>query len=333
MRTSSFLAFSFVVFPLGCGAPAPAGTSSSGDTTSTAPSPAEVTLRFRAVDAEGAPYTCGATGLHLAGLDDVTPGDLRFYVHDVRLLKAGRPIDIALTQDKAWQYENVALLDFEDATAACSFVIFGKSKTPETNHVVRGTPAEVGPYDGVELTIGVPIGLNHVATADSKSPLNTTGMDHGAADGRQFLRVSFYSDTTGATGDNDHNLLVFRSVCNDVTDGGAVPASAEECEKPNRPVVRLAHTGEFDPAKTTIVVDVDAVFHGYTTPGSPGGPHPDLSAEGRIDCYGPLNAGDLGPQSGSARCGTFYPNVGLAYETGRPEGEQKVFRLEDDEGN
>ncbi|MDI1429501.1 MbnP family protein [Polyangium sorediatum] len=303
------------------------GCSSSDPAPPSTPGPSPVTLQFDAVDAEGTPYVCGAKGLHVAGLTDVTPGDLRLYVHEVRLLKGDRAIPVTLDQDKTWQFQNVALLDFEDATAACSYVIFGKSKTPDTNRVLRGVPAEAGPYDGVEFTLGVPVALNHLETADSKSPLNTTGMDHGAADGRQFVRVSFYSDTTGATGDKDHNLLVFRSVCNNVTNGGEIPASADACNKPNRPTIRLAQSGGFDPAKDRIVVDVDAMFRGYTTPGTPGA-HADLSDGGRIDCYGPLNAGDLGPQIGAERCGTFYPNVGLDYTTGRPQGTQGVFRVE-----
>lgn len=305
---------------LGCSSAEPGATG-------TSPPPTGIRLEFEAVDAMGARFACGAQGLHIAGLKDAIAGDLRFYVHDVRLLKDGRAIEFALEQDKAWQYENVALLDFEDATSACSYVIFGKSKTPETNRVVRGVPAEAGPYDGIELTLGVPAALNHLETAASKSPLNTTGMDHGAADGRQFVRASFYSLTTGATGDKDHNLLVFRSVCNNVTDVGKVPASAEECDKPNRAKIRLTQSGGFDPSKDTIIVDVNAMFAGYTTPGSAGGPHADLNDGGRIDCFGPLNAGDLGAQIGAERCGKFYANVGLDYATGRPKGTQSVFRI------
>lgn len=330
MKTYVFAFFAAGIGTIGCSSSDPTSASSTSPTGMIAP--ATVVLDFTAVDAVGAAYTCGAKGLHIAGLTDAIPGDLRFYIYDVRLVKGDRTISIALEQDKAWQYENVALLDFEDATDACAYVIFGKSKTPETNHIVRGLPAEAGPYDGVEFTLGVPVALNHLETADSKSPLNTTGLDHGAADGRQFVRVGFYSVTTGATGDKDHNLVVFRSVCNNVTDSGKIPASPEDCDKPNRPTIRLTQAGGFDPSKDKIVVDVNAMFKGYTTPGSAGGPYSDLNDGGRIDCYGPLNAGDLGTQSGAERCGKFYPNFGLDYTTGRPKGTQGVFRIEKSTG-
>lgn len=287
---------------------------------------ATTTIRFKAADGDGKEWRCGSSNLRVGNLTDVRPGDLRFYVYDVTLLASdGTSVPFALVDDGKWQHQGVALLDFEDATAECAFVIFGKAKSADVNTELRGTPAAAGPFRGVRFTLGVPPSLNHTEVAIAPSPLSSTGMDHGPADGRQFLRASFYSTTTGTTGNNDHNLIMLRTVCNNVTgDGGAPPADAEACTKPNRPVITVERDGGFDPTQHEIVVDVTNLFAGYSPLGTPG--PADLNDNGRVDCFGPLHAGDLGPTLGAERCGKFYPNLGLAYGTGRAAGTQTVFR-------
>jgi hypothetical protein len=78
-------------------------------------------------------------------------------------------------------------------------------------------------------------------------------------------------------------------------------------------------------ATHAVLFDVSKLLSGYPTPGS--GPSAKLSADGRIDCFGPLHARDLGPQLGAERCGTFYPNLGVSYATGTGAGMQTVFRI------
>lgn len=314
-----------------------AGTACGDDNQSGEPGPIEI--RFSAVDAEDEAFTCGRDDLNIAGLVDAQPGDLRLYIHDVHLLDAeGNRVEFELEDDDAWQHvegdEHVALLDFEDGTAACEHVIFGKVKTSATRDFVRGTPAEPGPYSGVGFRVGVPAALNHSETAPAPAPLNSTGMDHGPADGRQFIRFAFYSETLGDPAEGAYNLYILRSVCNNVTSDGGIPASPGECAKNNRPEVTLGGAGSaFDPASDAVLIDVDALVDAYTVPGSPGGPHPDLNPEGRIDCFSPLHAGDWAPPmapvtfSGAARCGTAYPALGLSYDTGAVVGTQRVFRL------
>ena len=52
----------------------------------------------------------------------------------VRLVKAdGSEVPVTLTQDGLWQVDDVALLDFENATGACA------NGTEETRDVVEGT--------------------------------------------------------------------------------------------------------------------------------------------------------------------------------------------------
>jgi uncharacterized repeat protein (TIGR04052 family) len=289
------------------------------------PQPTAITLAFKPVDADGKRFACGAQDLALAGLTNARPGDLRLYVHDVKLLKAGKALEVAVADDGVWQKDGLVLLDFEDRSAECSIVVFGKATTTETNTVIKGTVAEAGPYDGVQFTVGVPFSKTYLPLDSAPSPLNSAGMDHGS-DGRQHFRLVFYTPTTtgdGGTFQNFHNLVMYRSVCDAVTVDGGVPASESDCAKPNRPVIRI--DGAFDVATQAVLFDVSKLLAGYPTPGS--GPSPKLSSDGRIDCFGPLHARDLGPQVGAERCGTFYPNLGVSYATGTGAGMQTVFRF------
>lgn len=59
--------------------------------------------------------------------------DLRFFVHDVRLLdESGNEIRLALDTDNIWQSESVALLDFETGEGDCV------NGSPQMNLSVRG---------------------------------------------------------------------------------------------------------------------------------------------------------------------------------------------------
>ena len=78
----------------------------------------DVRIPFRAV-AGAETVVCGRA---LSGFD--TPGvrlrDLRFYVYNVRLFDdRGHEAPVELTPSP-WQYEDAALLDFEDGTGGCS---------------------------------------------------------------------------------------------------------------------------------------------------------------------------------------------------------------------
>jgi uncharacterized repeat protein (TIGR04052 family) len=290
-----------------------------------------VQVQFRPVDADAQDVRCGMTNGKIAGLTDVRLGDLRLYVHDVRLLKGDREVALDLTQDGAWQKDGTALLDFEDRSAECALAVFGKATTPETNRVVRGVPREAGPYTGVAFRVGVPFSQNYLPLATAPSPLNLSGMDH-ESDGRQFLRVVLYSPSTnnpdaGTMFQGAHNLVMLRSVCDSVTSGdaGAPPTNPAMCAKSNRAEVRM--TGAFDPASSSVLFNVDALLKGYPTPGAANIGSPKLSSAGRIDCFGPLHARDLGPNLGAERCGTFYPNLGLNYASGATDGPQTTFVL------
>ena len=157
-------------------------------TLSVAAAQQDVTLRFDArAGTESA--VCGIT---LPGLGtNSTPvrlQDFRFFVSDVRFLtEAGEEVPVTLAQDGRWQVENVALLDFEDATGACAEV-----GTAEMNAQIVGTVPE-GDYTGVVFTLGVPFALNHVDASSAPSPLNLTAMYWSWQGGYKFARIELLS--------------------------------------------------------------------------------------------------------------------------------------------
>ena len=118
----------------------------------------------------------------------ITPTDFRFYVSDVALIdEDGNAVPLELEQDGKWQYQNTALLDFEDGTNACD------NGTAEMNTTVVGTVPE-GDYQSIQFTMGVPQDLNHEDAAIASSPLNLTSMWWNWQGGYKFLRVDIETE-------------------------------------------------------------------------------------------------------------------------------------------
>src|SRR5690606_7445391 len=127
-----------------------------------------VTITFMPVVGAQA-FACGQTfsGLGTTAAS-VTPTDFRLYVHDVRLVRADASEEpLTLEQDGLWQYQNVALLDFEDGTGGCG------NGTAQTHAVLTGTVA-YGAYNGIKYKLGLPFALNHGDPTTAPSPLNVT---------------------------------------------------------------------------------------------------------------------------------------------------------------
>lgn len=190
------------------------------------------------------PFACGQTYAGLgADATTITPRDFRIYVHDVELVRAdGTRAPLALEQDGAWQYQNVALLDFEDFTGGCA------DGTPETHRVLRGT-VPAGAYIGVAFTVGIPDTMNHVDLTSMPAPLDLTGLWWGWAFGHIFLAVVAHADVATPTpGTNDFYFHIGATGCT------GAPEQGEQvtCTNANRPRVEL--TG-FDPTAHAITVD------------------------------------------------------------------------------
>ncbi|MGL5079735.1 MAG: MbnP family copper-binding protein, partial [Waterburya sp.] len=134
-------------------------------------------------------FACGKSYKQVGTSEStLTPVDFRFYVSDLALVdEEGNAVPIELEQDGKWQYQNVALIDFEDGTGACD------NGTAETRTVVVGTVPE-GDYQNLQFTLGVPKKLNHKDAAIASSPLNLTSLWWNWQGGYKFLRADLKTE-------------------------------------------------------------------------------------------------------------------------------------------
>lgn len=299
--------FACVLLLVACGDDGGAGTSSttsssSGSTTSSASSGtsgsggsgggATMTVEIPfAAEVGTAPFDCTQTFDNL-GTTNATASitDFRFYVHDVVLIDAAQNrVAVTLDQDGLWQYENVALLDFENKTGACA------NGTTETNKVVRGVVPE-GTYVGVGFKLGVPAELNHLDNAQAPSPLNLTALFWAWTSGYKYLRVD--SIATGAAG--PFNLHVGATGCS----GDPAMGDDVTCANPNVASVDLT---PFDLATNTVVADYGAAVAGA-----------DLLVDG---------GGAPGCMSGGTdpECEAIFPNLGVDIASGDPSPATLTF--------
>lgn len=254
--------------------------------------PQAVSIAFEAMVGSEA-FDCAKTytGLGSTGAEAKIT-DFRLYVHDVALVtKDGASVPVTLDQDGVWQYENVALLDFESGSGACA------NGTAELNTALKGT-VPAGEYNGITFQVGVPFELNHEDVATAPSPLNLSALFWNWNGGYKFLRVD--SVATGAP--MSFNLHLGSTECQDDGNGGV-----SSCNKPNRPSISL--TGK-DPLAAKIVVDYAAVVADA-----------DLVQDG---------GGAPGCMSGAAdpECAAVFGKLGLDIQTGMPADGQALFRFE-----
>ncbi|MBI3783410.1 MAG: metallo-mystery pair system four-Cys motif protein [Deltaproteobacteria bacterium] len=248
-----------------------------------------ITLQFSGNVGEQT-FTCGSIyhGVGTTGAD-IVPSDFRFYVHNVRLIRDdGVEVSVLLDQDGIWQYQNVALLDFEDKTQPCN------NCTKQMNATVRGKIAP-GTYNGVRFTLGVPFRLNHADQSVAPPPLNLTGLFWSWQDGYKFIRIDTAFDNlrvhVGSTG------------CYYVR-----PNVIGGCAHPNRGEIYLP---AFNPANDTIVADLAVLLSdsdiNSNQPDTPPG------------CMADPNDSD---------CDPIMRNLGVDFANGLPAaGPQKFFRV------
>lgn len=148
----------------------------------------KIALRFMpVVGAEK--FECGKSYENIGTTHSrITPSDFRFYVSEVELIDSnGKAVPVVLDQDGVWQYQNLALLDFEDGKGAC------RNGNSGLHEQVSGTVAK-GKYRGVRFTLGVPFSLNHGDPTLAPSPLNLSGMFWVWQSGYKFVKIDMASN-------------------------------------------------------------------------------------------------------------------------------------------
>jgi uncharacterized repeat protein (TIGR04052 family) len=150
-----------------------------------------VEIKFSAMVGEK-PFKCGENYSNLGKpAGSFTATDFRFYVTNLALIDAsGKAVPIALKQDGKWQHQNVALLDFENKSGACT------NGTADTRDRIIGTIPQ-GNYKGLQFTLGVPFNLNHEDASLAPSPLNLTSLWWNWRGGYKFLRIDLKNQMAG----------------------------------------------------------------------------------------------------------------------------------------
>ncbi len=289
-----------IVVDSGTDAPVSPGVDAGNDATAlpdTGPTEEERTLTFRAqvgdkaFSCAGGPWT--GLGTSAASADIV---DFRLYVHDVKLIaQDGTEVPFALKQDGKWQYQNLALLDFEDKSGACA------NGTTETNVKLVGT-AKVGTYKGVKFKLGVPFALNHADPAKAPSPLNITALFWAWNGGYKFARIDARVDVDGTP-----SPFLIHLGSTGCQGDPAIGETVTKCDQENRGEITLAG----DPFAKPFLVDYKALVAAS-----------DLKVNG---------SGPPGCMSGmdDPECPALFPKLGVDATTHLPNAaQQALFRAE-----
>lgn len=214
-----------------------------------------VNLRFAAQvgdEAAGCDQTYEGLGLMAS---TISFQDLRWYISNPRLVSHdGKEVAIELDQASPWQHENVALLDFENATGRCQ-----EGGTPAMNDTVTGQiPA--GDYLGLVFTLGIPFELNHLDVSVAPAPLNIPALWWNWQIGYKFARIDMINEVAangmagdGHGGNAQAGFWPFHlgSIACDSPERSTPPESV--CGYPNTVEVLLEG---FDPEAHIIIADV-----------------------------------------------------------------------------
>jgi uncharacterized repeat protein (TIGR04052 family) len=251
-----------------------------------------VTIRFQAM-VGGQKFACGEKYEGIGTTRSrITPRDFRVYVHDIRLVDdAGNAVPVQLEQDGKWQLDDLALLDFEDASGGCV------NGTPEMNDRVVGRVA-AGHYSKLRFSVGVPFNKNHTDLTVQPPPLNLTALSWVWNAGRKFARIDFSS--TGSP--RGYAIHLGSTGCTPNQTKITIPT---HCTEPNRPEIEISG---FDPSRDVVIADLAALLKDSNV---------DTNQENTA--IGCMSAPD------DSDCAPLFANLGLPF-AGKPAGKQTFFR-------
>jgi uncharacterized repeat protein (TIGR04052 family) len=240
--------------------------------------PRAITVDFQArVGAEALACAGSYEGVG-TGKEHVHPGDLRMYVHDVRLVTgAGAELPVSLAPDGDWQSGTVALLDFTGNDGECT-------GDAATNTTLEGSYQDTGAaITGLRFTVGVPFAENHQDATVAKAPLNVSSLFWSWNGGYKFAVVE-------GKAHNGKAFVLHLGSTGCIKDGSNTVTG---CSAPNRVAVDLPG---YALAGKKVVVDLKEILAGvdldkgvacHSAPAQPGCP-PLFTALG-------LPAGDMRP--------------------------------------
>jgi len=196
--------------------------------------------------------------------------DLRFYISGVSLIDAAGNYSPLVLTENSNQGRNVALLDFEDSTGACSANASASTYTALVGKVAPGT------YVGIAFTVGVPVlsadgstppvPLNHSYTAQAQDngsikatplPLQNTALNWSWQSGRKFTKIEFTTNAVTAPATTGTTTAVHLGSTGCV--GDPIQGRITNCSNPNRPNFKFA---SFNPASQKIALDLSVLFSG-----------------------------------------------------------------------
>lgn len=232
------------------------------------PEPVEIPFAVRFGDSE---IACGREA------EGYTLTDLRFYVHDLRLVDAhGRETAIELAPQPLWQGSQVAMLDLEDGSASCS------NGTGQRNAIVRGAARGAEPA-GLRFRLGVPESLNHENPLLADAPLDDAAMHWHWKSGYKFLRAGVADSADG------YWLHLGSARCE------GTMHDIKACRSPNRAEVDLPG---YVPGEHVVVLDLRELFAGVDL--ADGVPSDCSSGPGEAACAGPFRALGLHEEGATA---------------------------------
>lgn len=289
----------------------------------------KVSLKFEAA-VGGQPFACGKS------YDDVgvthsriTPSDFRFYVSGIELVDGrGHTVPLQLEQDGVWQYEDAALLDFEDGGGPC------RNGNPGLHTIVTGSVPK-GKYRGLRFTLGVPFDLNHGDPTIAPAPLNFSAMFWAWQSGYKFVKIDMASsgqpqEDMQPEGSMPDKVAMMAKVDRMKKQGGApvkrppraagfsvhlgstacvsssLTTAPSECRNANRVIVTF---DRFNPKKNVVVADIGSLLR-----------------DANVDVNAPDSAPGCMSAPNDADCPPVMAAFGLPFGD-RPAAPQRFFSV------